>query len=248
MCEASQNLWFLCVILSFHSSKLFIMGKNQSKMKGSKIEYEGCAKIMCDKHGDWTCEHLEFWENCGFSASGSFSLNQIDKLRKQLESAETKKRKKKDVGWKAYSEWKAEALLRDIQKNKNSDGGGTKIQCAKFSTGRVHQVPDCVSGRSQPPPYVSPGAGTPQQPPTVRAQAESSDRLYPNLPLPDLDVPTTAPMSARLRSGESRDLLITDNPTSDKCVAPLQPESSNKTLQGTTWWRRFPNDAYGRGS
>lgn len=60
----------------------------------------------------------------GFPHNGSLSLNQIEKLSQKLGEVKTGKRKKRDVGWKAFGIWKAEAIVRDNQKIKDRKGGG----------------------------------------------------------------------------------------------------------------------------
>lgn len=173
---------------------------------------------MCDKHGDWTCEHLSFWEECGFPHNGSLSLNQIEKLSQKLGEVETGKRKKRDVGWKAFGMWKAEAIVRDNQKNKDRKGGEITTQCAKISTGKVDWDLDCPSGPPAPPPYV----------PSPQLLPRKAASLYPPLPA---EMEDSTPVSSHTRGVRERRQFTFSLRWEQQMTAPMNCNSR------FVWWK-----------
>ncbi|KAA8583483.1 uncharacterized protein LOC116704999 [Etheostoma spectabile] len=90
------------------------MGKSNSKpwTVPEKSKLKGCAKIMCEKHGDKTCQQLPLWvKTFGFPENGSFSVRRIRLLQEELEDYE-KKKGYGSVDWKEFRMWKQEAELR----------------------------------------------------------------------------------------------------------------------------------------
>ncbi|XP_034077708.1 uncharacterized protein LOC117549735 [Gymnodraco acuticeps] len=201
------------------------MGKSNSKKV--ILEYEGCAKVMCNKHGAWTCTYLNVWVKNGFPDNGSLSLNQLEKLRQGLEKVE-KKHTKRNMGWKAFGMWKTEAMIRENQKNKGEQGGGViKPQCARIPLGKVDGDLDCPSGcQIQAPDLPELDAPGPHRvlhsPPPYDEQRveQTTAKLYPDLPSP-----TAQPVASRTRQQAERDFFVT-SPTAKGCKAPLEPQAS----------------------
>ncbi|XP_039639021.1 uncharacterized protein LOC120547597 [Perca fluviatilis] len=109
------------------------MGKSNSKplTVTVKSELKGCAKIMCEKHGDETCKPLSFWvKTFGFPENGSFSVRLIQRLQDELDVYE-KMNGYGSVDWKAFKMWKQEA---DEQQRRREKG-------RKKATGKTNPCP-----------------------------------------------------------------------------------------------------------
>uniref|UniRef100_A0A8C9Z7E6 Uncharacterized protein n=1 Tax=Sander lucioperca TaxID=283035 RepID=A0A8C9Z7E6_SANLU len=76
------------------SQPVRLLGKrlcDRASCKNRKPKLKGCAKIMCEKHGDETCKQLPFWvDTFGFPENGSFSVRLIQRLQEELEDYEKK--------------------------------------------------------------------------------------------------------------------------------------------------------------
>lgn len=102
------------------SQPVRLLGKrlcDRASCKNRKPKLKGCAKIMCEKHGDETCKQLPFWvDTFGFPENGSFSVRLIQRLQEELEDYE--KKGYGSVDWKPFKKWKEETEERQKQQEK----------------------------------------------------------------------------------------------------------------------------------
>ncbi|XP_054456462.1 uncharacterized protein LOC129092514 [Anoplopoma fimbria] len=143
------------------------MGKSHSKRLTSgnldfdKSNLEGCAKIMCKKHGSDTCKQLPLWvEKCGFPVNGSFSVRKIQNLEENLEIYDgVIMYGVHKVDWKAFGMWKSETETRQRRQEK-----GHKRKAVETNNGPSQR---CSQPQKEPNLLPAPGAhqrGQNQQP------------------------------------------------------------------------------------
>ena len=98
------------------------MGKLNSKPFTEVCDLMGCAKIMCEIHGDDSCKQLLVWqEKFGFPENGSFCIHRIQALQDELVKHEKMNGKTK-INWVAFLMWRIESEKRNRQQSSEQGG------------------------------------------------------------------------------------------------------------------------------
>ena len=97
------------------------MGELNSKPFTEVSDLMGCAKIMCEKHGDDSCKLLLLWVKFEFSENGSFSINRIQTLQNKLGKYDKGKTKINQIAFMM-----CESKKKRKKKHKSSEQGRQK--------------------------------------------------------------------------------------------------------------------------
>ena len=104
------------------------MGSKNSKEKEKDPGFTGPMGIMHDKYGSAATHQCQKWIKLGFPEKGTFSLNQIEKLKALLRAHKVKNNNKHqwNPDWTAVALWQKETLSRQVKQAK----GEIKINTA----------------------------------------------------------------------------------------------------------------------
>ena len=93
------------------------MGSKNSKEKEKDPGFTGPMGIMHDKYGSAATHQCQKWIKLGFPEKGTFSLNQIEKLKALLRAHEVKNNNKRqwNPDWTAVALWQKETLSRQVK-------------------------------------------------------------------------------------------------------------------------------------
>ena len=81
----------------------------------------GCAKIMCEKHGDDSCKQLLVWvDKFGFPDNANFSINQIEALQNKLGKYDKGKTKINQIAFMMCDSKKINIIKTGFQEDKKS--------------------------------------------------------------------------------------------------------------------------------